>query len=440
MLKSVSNIPSGKTVSVKVIDNTGAVQQDWDSSIVTEVSIAGGRSIYHADLTVVTSTFKGFIFWKTNDATPLVASEALNVYAALNFPSSKTVSFKTVTSEGVTVDDWTSSDVTEYVVDSTAGKSVYYANPPGITVDFTGVLLWKDNSATPVTASQAVRGISSIATTTSGSYDFNLTRNEIIKLALQKIRRLAEGSEPSAIQIDTVSKYLNMMIRSWQNEQIFLWVTDWTRKTFSASDKRLGSDGETYTCILTHDSEASNKPITGADYTSVWKKTGSGGTLWITGTTYNSIGDFLVDSQIIDIENAFIRNGSSDTPLTIISMPSFFDIADKTTTGLPTTLIFERKKSPRVYLWPQPDSTSYVLHYLATRKLQDFDNADDNADFQDRWLDAIVTSLAYKISGHYGLTIQERLSIKAEAEELKTYAKGYDRNTEDALYISPRLR
>jgi len=103
-------------------------------------------------------------------------------------------------------------------------------------------------------------------------------------------------------------------------------------------------------------------------------------------------------------------------------------------------LIFERKKNPRIYLWPQPDSTSYVLHYMAVRKLQDFDNPNDNADFETRWLDAIVSSLAYKISGLYNVPMNERILLKQESEELKALAKGYSRDTEDSLFISPRLR
>jgi hypothetical protein len=440
MLKSISNFPSSKTVSVKVIDNTGSVHLDWDSSIVTEVAIASSKSIYHADLTVITPSFKGFIFWKTSDAIPLVSAEALNVYAVVGFPSSKTVYFKTVDSTGTTVDDWTNTDVTEYVIDSTAARSVYLANPPGITSTFNGVLLWKDNSSTPRTASEAIRGIPTVATTTSGSYDFNLTRNEIIKLTLQKIRKLAEGQDPSASQIDTATKYLNMMVKAWQNEQIFLWATDWTTKTFSSSSKVLGSDSETYTCILNHTAASTNKPITGANYTTYWKKTGTSGSAWVSSADYTSIGEFLVDSHIMDIQGAFIRSGTFDTPLNIISMPSFFEFSDKTTSSIPTTLIFERKRNPRVYLWPQPDATSYVLHYLAVRKLQDFDNSDDNSDFDSRWLDAVVSSLAYKLCGIYNVPMNERILLKQESEELKMLAKGYTRDTEESLFISPQMR
>lgn len=427
MLKSVSNFPSGKTVSVKVIDNTGAVHQDWDSSIVTEVSIASSRSIYHADLAVVTSTFKGFIFWKTDDSPPLTASEAMNVYAALGFPSSKTVSFKTVDSTGTTIDDWTSTDVTEYVIDSTAAKSVYYANPPGITVDFTGVLLWKDNSASPVTASQAVRGIVTTTSTQSGSRNFSLTKAKIIQSAYYKIQRIAEGSTPNAVQMEVGSDALNSMWSSSKWQRMRLWSERWITKTMTASGKVLGTDNETYTCIKSHTSAATNKPITGDDYTTYWYKTGSSGSVWVTGTSYLSIADFDISTDIIDITKAFIRWNYVDYPLTIIDMPDFFDIYDKRINTVPSCLVIDKKLTPHIYLWPQPNDTAQVLHMLAIYRLQDFDNADDAPDAYDRWLNAIEWNLALELCPNYNIQGSRLQLIISKAAESFQYAKADDK-------------
>jgi hypothetical protein len=423
MLKSVSGYPSGKTVSVKVIDNTGTVHQDWDSSIVTEVSIASSRSIYHADLAVVTSSFKGFIFWKTSDATPIVASEALNVYAALGFPSSKTVSFKTVDSTGTTVDDWTATDVTEYVIDTTAAKSVYMANPSGITVDFTGVLLWKDNSATPYTASQAVRGIATTASTLSGTRNFTLTKSKIIQSAYYKIQRIAEGATPSAIQMEVGSNALNSMWSSAKWQKMRLWQEKWITQTLTASSKILGTDNETYTCILGHTSATNNKPITGANYTTYWYKTGSGGSVWVSGADYTCIADFNLSTDIMDISKAYIRENYVDNQLSIIDMPDFFDIYDKRIQSKSTTMVIDKKLTPHVYLWPQPNDTTHVLHMLAIYRMQDFTNADDIADAYDRWLNAIEWNLALELCPNYNIQGTRLQLIISKATESYQYAK-----------------
>lgn len=83
------------------------------------------------------------------------------ILSAVNFPSSKTVSYSVVRSDGTVLQAYTSTGVTERVVDATAAKSVYQVDSALITGDFQGFVYWKTNDAVPKTAVEAYSYINS---------------------------------------------------------------------------------------------------------------------------------------------------------------------------------------------------------------------------------------------------------------------------------------
>ncbi len=272
---------------------------------------------------------------------------------------------------------------------------------------------------------------------TSGSFDWTMTRDQLIEDALQDIGALGQGQTASAAQVSEASTVLNRIVKNWQAEGIRLWTIDWKTKTFTASSV-VTNGGDTYTCIRSHTSSASNEPGVGADWTTYWKKTGTGGSAWATSTSYSAIGDFTVDSDTIGIDRAFIRYNNVDYPVEIIGRDEYASIPDKSATGRPTKLWFEMKLdgSSVVYLYPQPDKTDYVLHYFRVRKLEDFDNSGDTPDFPERWIAPLQAELAYRLSFKYGLPLAERQLLRADAEMLKKRAKATDDEVRDSDFVS----
>ena len=53
---------------------------------------------------------------------------------------------------------------------------------------------------------------------TSGSADYNVTRDDIITEALELIGVLGEGESPNAAQLTSSARTLNIMVKSWQNK------------------------------------------------------------------------------------------------------------------------------------------------------------------------------------------------------------------------------
>jgi len=258
---------------------------------------------------------------------------------------------------------------------------------------------------------------------TSGSSDFNRTRNEIVRRALRIIGVLAQGDVMSSAQLSEGAEALNSLVKSLQTEGVRLWTTEWVTKTFTASEEVTGTDGEIYTCIRSHTSATSNKPVTGADYGTYWYKRGSTGGVWADATAYASAGDFSVASDTIGIQKAYLRqNGNTDHKIELVSLEEYHNITTKSTQGVPTALLFEQSLLPRIRLWPQPNNTTAVLHYLRERMIEDFDAASDNPDFYIRWLDTLVYGLASNLADEYQLSLSERQHILVKAERLKLKA------------------
>lgn len=239
---------------------------------------------------------------------------------------------------------------------------------------------------------------------TSGSYDWSLTANGIINEVLEDLQVIIPGGTPATAITTSALAVLNRVTKALSTKGIRVWSIDWVQKTFSAPSEVVGTDGENYSCILGHTSAAANRPISGANYTTYWIKTGTSGGVWATPTAYTSSGDFDADVQTLNVLQAFIREGTDDSPLYVGSMDDYFKISDKTIDGKPTALYFNKLLTGHIYLYPQPHFSNYadyVLHYLRESKLEDFDAVGNDPDFNSIYIDYLVKELRYALAPKY---------------------------------------
>ena len=74
----------------------------------------------------------------------------------------------------------------------------------------------------------------------------------------------------------------------------------------------IGTDNLNYTCIAPHTSADITKPITGADWATVWIQKGSAGIVWATGTAYkDGINDGFPYPQLFVLTNMIIVCGQT---------------------------------------------------------------------------------------------------------------------------------
>lgn len=101
---------------------------------------------------------------------------------------------------------------------------------------------------------------------------------------------------------------------------------------------------------------------------------------------------------ITKIEQAFIRDGNTDLPLTIYTESQYQGIPDKTTQGTP--LILNYVRGSKVRLWPLPQ-TAQTLRLIALVPFTELALA-DTITYPAEYRDFIILSTARRVSLEYG--------------------------------------
>jgi len=276
---------------------------------------------------------------------------------------------------------------------------------------------------------------------TSGSFDFNLTRNDIITAAYQEIGVVAFGQTPTPDQFVDASLKLNAMVKAWKAEGIQLWTITDVSLPIQATSVVNGSDGKDYEATQTHTSTLADEPITGANFKLFWNLlTTTAAGAWTVATAFTSSQHYILNQQVFGIDHAFVRQDNTDTPLEELSRFDYNNLASKTTKGKPTQFYFKRGLIPELFLYPFPTNTTDFIVNLATIQFpQDFDAASDNPDFVQEWLETLIENLALRLAPKFGITGQRYAQLKQKADESKFLAKGGDEELGD-LRINPSLR
>jgi hypothetical protein len=275
---------------------------------------------------------------------------------------------------------------------------------------------------------------------TSGTYTWSLTANGIINEALEDLNVIVPGGTPAASITTSSLAVLERITKALSTRGIRIWSVDWVQKTFSAPSEVVGTDGKNYACILGHTAAATNRPITGANYTTNWIVKGSSGGVWALGSSYTTPGDFDVDANTIEILQAFIREGTDDTPLYVGKKQEYFSINDKTIDGKPSSLYYDKQRTGHIYLYPQPDFTyyaNYVLHYLRESYLEDFSAVGNDPDFQSMYLDYLVKALRYWLAPKYKKDIQMIGFYRSEADEAFKYLRKKETVESVGEFVTP---
>lgn len=224
--------------------------------------------------------------------------------------------------------------------------------------------------------------------TTSGTYDFSVTRDQLIKGALRLAGVIAQGETPTASQISDASESLNLMTKAWMADGMPLWAIETLSIPFVAGQN-------TYT---------------------------------------------ISTPKLLKPIQSWNRNTSSqvDIPVRMISREEYNILGNKSTTGNPIQIFFNpNRDSTEIKVFPTPDSISAAqntLYLVAQRPYQDFDTASDTPDFPQEWYEAVKYGLAVRLAGEYNIDIETRRVLVAEAAAIKQEALSFG-TEENSLYF-----
>ncbi len=222
--------------------------------------------------------------------------------------------------------------------------------------------------------------------TTSANTTYESNRDNIIKAALRKCGALAEGETPSTESITNCNQALNNIVTRFSTLGMPLW-------------KRI------------------ELPVN----------------LVLNQKDYN-INNVLKVMQVI-----LKDTGGSQYELINKSRYDYNKLPYNTT-GNPVHYTFTPSlENGTLTIWPAPDAGAVASKSLVVEYQKEFDGffaSTDTPDFPVYWTDAIIYELAVNIAPEFGVPLQDRAMLKAEAKTYLDQAQGYgDENS--SLFIQP---
>lgn len=207
--------------------------------------------------------------------------------------------------------------------------------------------------------------------TYSGSYNFAPSSGEIIMNAYQRIQM--RPTELLVTHLQTAVMELNLLLSRMSNQQPNLWTVDLQSLPLVAST-----------------------------------------------ATYS------LPAETVMITNAYISTGSGtsriDRLIWPLSQTEYAAIANKSSTGTPTTFWFNRIISPTITFYLTPDGNGpYTCYYYRVRQVQDATLPSGvNVEVPYLWLDALMAGLAHRLARIYKPELE--LIRKGDADEAWTIA------------------
>lgn len=227
---------------------------------------------------------------------------------------------------------------------------------------------------------------------TSGSVDFTLVTNDLIGEAFDVCGIGSEGEAISADQYFRAKRSLNLIVKEWSASE-HLWLRT------EASVTLVASQAEYALATL-----FSQKPM-----------------------------------RIISV-NRRLTADTTDTPLRELSWQEYHGMSSKTLATVPTGFYFDPQRATgTLYLWPTASTATAAAQTLRVtylRRIQDFDESNNDPDLPQEWLLALTYALASQLALKYGVKPAIRGEIDQRAAEYKARIEAFD--TEPAsLFLQP---
>jgi len=227
---------------------------------------------------------------------------------------------------------------------------------------------------------------------TSGVSTWSLQRDAVINAALRKLSVLSGGSSPDAYEVTNASEALNAMIKSFQADGMPVWaIRTYTLTTIATQAQYLIGSGR-----------ALNTPMP------------------------------------LKVLQGYRNQGSSvNVPMNIYNQYDYNLLPQTNTSGPPVNLYYQPLSTyGKINLWPIPSDSTTTITISYQRPFEDMVASTDDFDFPSYWTEALIWGLAWRLSGEYGLPLQDRQLIAKEAEMMHEMALGFG-TEEGSVFLMP---
>ena len=284
----------------------------------------------------------------------------------------------------------------------------------------------------------------------SGSRDFELDVAEYVEEAFERC-----GLEVrTGYDLQSARRYLNILYADWANRGLNRWtmtqesitlasgIAEYPLGTLTMTVAASGSFsvGETLTggtssatASITSKPSATSMAITIPSGTFSSGETLTGGTSSAT-TTLSSAVSFEDVQSSIDVLSAVIRQNSgtsnqADTSISRISRDTFINISNKRSTSTPSQYYVDRQITPKIKLWPTPNSSALLLVFDRMRRIEDVDTMTNTADVPFRFYPCLTAGLAYYLSMKRAPALTKMMKAVYEEEFERAAAEDRDRTS-----------
>lgn len=261
---------------------------------------------------------------------------------------------------------------------------------------------------------------------------FAMTRNQIIHKAYRKAGVIGEGEEPSADMLAEAADDLNLIIKGLERYRRKLWALDDLTEDLD-EPSQVNYSGTSYACLISHTSSTDHLPNAGDGY---WIAIDYDATLddYANATAYTG-SSFLVDASTTAIEKAYVTENDYNYQIELINRFDDYRIPDKTETGIPDKLYFDRTNS-RVYLFPIANR-ELTLSYTRIRLLDDLTTAGGFPDVPVTLIAYLIYELAAEIAEEFDRERPKIDSLRSKAQMELALAIRNQKEYTDMDTISP---
>ncbi len=309
----------------------------------------------------------------------------------------------------------------------------------------------------------------------SGSYNFALDRDTIIKRAMQlvnliNINQTARGAD-HAYAVDIFQS----MIKLWQAEGIQLWNRKQATLFTAYQDEQysISNTGDhcanTYVNTTLSAAEAalqtvisvtSSTGMTAGDYVGI--ELDSKARQWTTIVSVDSATQITITTaltgaaasgntviaytnkiadrplRILDMRNVDLNNNKNSISMEMIGYDQYFNIPVKTSDGRSINFYYDKMLDAGVlYVFPRPDDVDVLLEFTYHEAIEDVDSATNSMDFPTEWTLPLIYGLATELCVAFGKFEQLPL-IKGMADEYKKIVREFD-NDEEPFFLLPDM-
>lgn len=299
----------------------------------------------------------------------------------------------------------------------------------------------------------------------SGSVNYSINRDELITLAYEDIGAIRTGGTPATAEVTYAASKLNIMLKALMNRGLNLWVIkkatlipakgqqsytlgpngDHCSLTMYKTEMRVaGSSSDTTMEVdsTTNMTAADNVGVVTDDGTIHWTTIDSVTDSDTFELTAGLDDDTAVDNHIywyttkIDRPHELLEvyrrryDDVVDVPVMRLARNDYYTLSDKDVEGTPVNYYYDPQLTASVlYNWTTADSifASNSVFILNIKKpFDDMDSASDDFEFPQEWYEAILMGLESRIAKHVGLTLQEVVLLKQDAQSALDDALDFD--------------